>query len=161
MKKKSTEILVQGSIYSLTDMETSSLRLTTEQKMIVAARLNGCSFWQIPEDKHRFVTDEIILATAAITGSNLPETEILAKYLSDEIINLILDFGYEDYTVSEIITSVRINLSNMIKNPLGENLTTFEPSQRVSVCFLSKTLMNYRILRNGIDRLVENKIMGY
>ncbi len=142
-------------------MEMSSLKLTMEQKMIVASRLDGISFWEIDEKKYRFITDEIILATASISGAALPETEILAKYLSDEIVRFILDFGYEDYTVAEVIGAVRLNMSAVIRNPLGENLRQIDLPSRVCVAFLAAVLNNYRIIRNGVDRLIENKINGY
>ena len=125
--------------------------------------MNGKSLWEIPEEKHRFVTDEIILATATISGCGLPESELLGKYLSDELIRFLLDFGYEDYTVDEIITAVRLNTSGtgMIKNPAGDDLYTKEPTPRVSVAFIAGVLNNYKILRKNIDRVIENKLSGY
>ena len=129
--------------------------------MIMTSRHNGVSFWEIPERKHPFVTDEIILATSSITGAALPESELLAKYLSDEIIRHISDYEYEEYTVDEIITAVRINMRPIIKNPAGEDFKAVKIPERVSVGFLAGVLSNYKILRDGIDRMITNKINGY
>jgi len=139
----------------------SSLKLTTEQKLIAQARFHGKSFWEIPDDKLRFATDEIIIATSAITGADVPQSELMAKYLSDELVRYIMDFGYEDYTVDEIITAVRINSKTKLKNPAGEDLQTTDAPHRVNVYFLAACLANYEILRKNIDRLIENKIKGY
>lgn len=142
-------------------METSSLKLTTEQKMVLKSRMNGNSFWEIEEDKHRQITDEIILSAASIFGMVLPETELLATYLSDEMITLIMDFGYDDFTVDEIMTALRFNTYPEIKNPSGDPLKQVESTYRVSVVFLAGVLRNYKILRSGIDRMLENKLKGY
>lgn len=139
----------------------SSLRLTIEQKMVMKARFVGKSFWEIDADKHRHATDEIIIAAAAITGAAMPETELLGKYISDEVIELITNYGYEDLTVEEIITAIRINAANIIKNPFGEDLSVVELPYRVCTNFLAGVLRNYKVLRNGIDRVIENKLSGY
>lgn len=141
-------------------MEIASLKLTTEQKMIMKSRFIGKSFWEIPEDLRRHTTDEIIIAASAITGAGLPETELLGKYLSEEIVELITNYGYEDLTVEEIISAIRINVTNMIKNPNGEDLPVVELPHRVCTNFLGGVLRNYKILRNGLDRLIEIKLLA-
>lgn len=142
-------------------METSSLKLTPEQKLILKARLNGVSFGEMDEEKFRYATDQIILSCSAISGAQFPESELLAKYLSDEIMELLLNWGYEDFTIEEVVTAIRMNMKSLIKNPYGEDIESVEPSWRVSVMFISRVLKNYKILRDGIDRHIERKIMGY
>lgn len=161
MKKKADEIIVQGKSYSLNGTETNFLKLTIEQKMVREARTNGKSFWEIPEDKHRHITDSIILAMAAITGAKMPNTELLAKYISDEMIRFIYDFGYEEYTAEEFISAMRINMLPTIKNAGGANLIIKKLPKRVCVSFLADVMQNYRLIRTMIDRMVENKVNGY
>jgi hypothetical protein len=130
--------------------------------MILASRKNGKSFWELDDETNqRYATDEIILAMAAITGAYMPETELLARYISDEIIRHIVDFGYEELTVDEIILSMRINLNPMIKNQLGEDIVHADAPYRACVSFLAACLRNYMVLRKGMDRTIENSIKGY
>jgi actin-related protein len=132
-----------------------------EQKMIMKARFEGKAFWEIEEDKHRFVTDEIILSMASISGCKMPETELLASYVSREMVRIILDFGYEELTVAEIVLAFRINTQPQIVNRHGDDLTSVEPSAIVCSSFLANVLRNYKILRSNLDASIERKIMGY
>lgn len=162
MKIKSTEILLQGKPFMLQGMqEVSGLRITSEQKMIMKARFDGIAFWEIEEDQHRFVTDEIIFTMAAITGCYTPSTEILAKYLSDGIVSLIQDFGYDQLTVKEINLAIRLNVNPALKNPAGEDLICIAAPNIACVAFLAGVLRNYKVLRTNLDRLIENKLLGY
>lgn len=131
-----------------------------DQKTILAARNEGPSFWEVPEEKHRFLTDQIILTISANAGCQMPDTELLASYLSEEIIALLAD-SYSDYTAQEIVTAIRFNNRLVIRNPGGDNRERVEPPIRVCATFLSDVLYNYSILRYGLDRVIENKINGY
>jgi hypothetical protein len=147
--------------YTLSGTETDGLRITSEQKRIMAARFKGASFWQIPEDKHQFVVDEIIFTIAANVGCELPVSEMLARYLSDEIVIAINEFGYSHLTVEEIKLAVRISVLPNLKNPAGNDFSAIASPARVSVSFLAAVLKNYCVLRDNLDRLIENKLNGY
>lgn len=129
--------------------------------MIMKARFEGKSFWEIEPEKHRFVTDEIILTMAAIYGCRMPETEILASYISDEMVNLILGFGYEDFTVSEIKLSLRFGADFSIMKKYDGFFEDVKYPDIVCASFLSKILLNYNTLRTALDNRIERKIMGY
>lgn len=127
----------------------------------MAARMKGVSFWEIPDDKHQFLVDEIIFTISATTGCELPVSEMLARYLSEEILICVSEFGYSHLTLEEMKLAIRINVQPGLKNPAGNDLITVAPPKRVSVSFLAPVLKNYSVLRDGLDRLIENKLMGY
>lgn len=129
--------------------------------MILRERIDGLAFWEIEEDKLRFVTDEIILSMSAMYGSCMPSTELMAGYISDEIISLIRDFGYDEFTVREIILSMRMNMQEMIKNPVGDDFKPVDAPTSVCTAFLGAVLNNYKKLRNSLDRIIENHLKGY
>lgn len=143
-------------------MAKDSLRLGIVEQMIWDSRVTGGAFSEIPEDKVRQATDRIILAAAAITGCGLPETELMATYLSEEIITFI-NGHYPEYTLEEVITAMRVNALPGLKYPLSGNPVMLAacPERRISVDFLAKVMDNYRALRYTIDRKIENKINGY
>jgi hypothetical protein len=49
----------------------------------------------------------------------------------------------------------------ILKNPAGNDLQTVDEPRAVSVSFLAKVLKNYCVLRDNLDRMIENKLMGY
>ncbi len=148
-------------VYTLNGTETDGLRITSEQKKIMAARFDGISFWEIPESKHQFLVDEIIFTIAASVGATPPESEMLARYLSEEMILAITDFGYSHLTLAEIKLAIRLNLLPILKNPAGEDLKAVATPANICVSFLVAVLGNYCVLRNNLDRLIENKINGH
>lgn len=143
-------------------MAKDSLRLGIVEQMIWDSRVTGGAFSEIPEDKVRQATDRIILSAAAITGCGLPETELMATYLSEEIITFI-NGHYPEYTLEEIITAMRVNALPGLSytqslNPIEKAVC---PQKRISVEFLAVVLKNYWSLRHQLDRKIENKINGY
>lgn len=128
--------------------------------MIWIARSEGVSFWEIPDNELAHLTDQIIITIAAISGIQLPETELLATRISKEMLKLIAE-KYSDYTAEEILTAIRFNNEYVLKNPAGEDIVRVDPPSRICVSFLSRLLYNYNILRTLTDRMIENKVSGY
>lgn len=130
--------------------------------LIFEARENGLSFCELDETDMRYAIDQIMFKGAAIFGCALPNTEMFAKYISDEIRDYILEFGYGELTVSEIILAFKMNIGSEIKNPLGDNLKCVEfYGNSINVSFIGKVLSNYMIIRNNLDTRIKNQIDGY
>jgi hypothetical protein len=159
--RKATEIIIQGGLYTIKNTEADGLRITSEQKRIMAARFKGDSFFEIPAEKHPFIVDEIIFTICANAGCELPASEMLARYLSEELIIAVSELGYSHLTLEEIKLAIRVNVLPILKNPGGNDLKTVDATRSVSVGFLAPVLKNYCVLRDNLDRLIENKLNGY
>jgi hypothetical protein len=105
--------------------------------------------------------DQILLRGAAISGCALPSTEFFAEIIGEELEIFIKDFGYSELTTEEILLAMRLNSRGDFKYP-GE---TIEKVIFFGNCFnveyFSKILYNYMVLRNILDRKIQNTIDGY
>lgn len=145
----------------LKDLENQLPPLNEVEKKIIKSRLTGLSFCQLSETALRIATDKIIINGAAIFGCGLPQTELLAEAISDQLIDFILDFGYEELTLDEILLSLLIN-SKGVKFPSGAELEQVKFSGVcIGVDFIASILSNYMYLRNMLDKKIKNKIDGY
>lgn len=130
--------------------------------MILEARGTGSSFWELEsEDDIRHFADRVIIQVSAITGEDLPSSELVAKAITEEITALLTDFGYDEFTLAEIVLAARLNYFPSLKNPSGNDFVRGEMTGRVSIAFLSQVLYNYKVLRNFMETEFENKIKGY
>lgn len=129
---------------------------------IVEARIGKKTFFELSETEFRYATDQIIFRTAAIMGSGLPHTEYFATVLHDQIVNFFLNYGFEYLTAEEVYLALELNVNTQLKMPSGITLNEipFE-GECVNVSFLSKILRNYMVLRNYIDRTIQNALNGY
>ena len=132
-----------------------NLNLTEIQ--IVKARSIGVSFNQFDYENSKTNIDKIILRGAAITGAFLPNTEFFADIISNEVYIFITEFGYGDYTLAEILLALRINEKGGMPLPSGNRIDPIQfTGNCFNVSFLAKVLDNYRLLRLGLDRKLEN-----
>lgn len=137
-------------------------KLNENERKILKARIYDWSFCQLSEAEQRVAIDQIMFRGAAICGCSLPQTELFAKFISEEITIHILEFGYAEYTLDEILLALRINSTGKIKNSAGDDMEqVYFSGAVINVIYLSKILSNYRILRNHLDRQLQNKIDGY
>ncbi len=137
-------------------------RLTKQEEQIVQARNIGLSFCELDDLRMRVVIDQIMFRGAAISGCTLPMTETFATFIAEEISSFILDFGYEELTQEEFLLALRINAFGKIKNPAGEDFDQVQFSgNNISVVYLGKILKNYMVLRNNLDRKIQNQLDGY
>lgn len=113
-------------------------------------------------DEVRYVCDQIIVRGAALYGCDMPQTEFFAEILSKEFSAYLLEFGYEDLTLEEIILALKINADGNFINPLGEDIgqTAFF-GNFIHVSFVAKILHAYLVLRNGLEAKFKNHIDGY
>lgn len=130
--------------------------------MIIDARLDGSSFSELSKTDLRVATDQVILNCSAIVGCDMPFTELFANVLSDQIVSFILEFGYETYTLKEVVLAMRINCTQKftISDSVDIDEITFT-GRCVNINFISKVLKNYSLLRNSLDRKLQNFIDGY
>lgn len=139
-----------------------TVQLTKLELKIYDARCTGLSFVQMEEGDLKISVDQIMLRVASICGCALPNTEFFAKFIADEILVFILDFGYPELTLEEFLLAFRLNAKGGLKYPNGidfEQIPFFGNS--LNVDYISKVLSNYLSLRKILDRKLQNKIDGY
>lgn len=165
MEKKSlAEILKHaGKSYSLKELpETSRMRLKGIENRVIDARLTGKSFCELQGNELRAAGDQVILKTAALYGCPLPQTDFFAEILTNELAELITNFGYGEFTLAEIELALRINTHINLPLPPGLELEKVNFTGNVAnIYFISRVLSNYIILRNSVDRRLQNLIDGY
>ena len=143
-------------------MPRELIKLSKVENLILDARLEGESLCELPADELRIATDQIILNCSAITGSEMPYTELFANVLSEQIVSFLMDFGYPSYTLKEVLLSMTINCTQkfLVSDVVDIDEITFT-GRCVNVNFISKVLKNYSMLRNSMDRKLQNFIDGY
>jgi hypothetical protein len=129
------------------------VKLTSREKMIAEARGNGPSFDDMDASAREVACDEIMLRIASICGCALPNTDFFARYISDEIESFVMNFGFSDYTLDEIILAFRINAANV------EGIVF--TGVCVNTAFIAKVLNYYSESRKMLENKLKNKIDGY
>ena len=136
------------------------IKLSDSEKQIVKSRMNGISFSKI--ELIDTLVDEMILRLVSICGCNLPNTDIFARFIADEISKFILEFGYAEYTMDEILLAFRLNARGGNKHPNGEEIERVQFfGNCLNVDYVARVLENYRTIRNLLDRKIQNKLDGY
>lgn len=114
------------------------------------------------EDELVWATDQIMIRSVALYGCSLPQSDFLAQFISEETRKFILEFGYPELTLEEILLALMINTKSDIKYPSGNELQPVSFSGvYFNVNFLSKVLDNYSSLRTVLERKIQNHIDGY
>lgn len=114
------------------------------------------------ENEVRRSVDQIMFRGAAISGCSLPQTEFFAEFIAEELLVFINEFGYSEYTFDEIILALRLNSMGGLKRTSGEDIEQVGFSGSCfNVNYISKVLSNYALVRNYLDRKIENQIDGY
>ncbi len=127
--------------------------LNVLEKRIIYSRCTGESFCQLNDNDLKIAVDQIMLRVAAICGCSLPNTDFFAKFIADEILLFVMDFGYKEYTLDEILLAFRINANAAETIPFSGIC--------ININYLAKVLDSYRNTRNLLDRKLQNKIDGY
>ena len=103
-----------------------------------------------------------MLRVASICGCALPNTEFFARFIAEEIATFILDFGYEELTLEELLLAFRFNAKGGMKYPSGTEVDQVPFfGNCVNVDYIAKVLSNYMVFRKVLDRKLQNKIDGY
>lgn len=145
----------------LTDLP-KDVKMMKSEELVFKARLSGLSFIQLPESDRKAATDQIIARGASICGCELPGTEFFADILSQEIVEFISNYGYDEFTLSEIITAFRMNAMVGLKWPSGLEIEKIEFRGGVfSIDFMSNVLAKYNQIRHHLDRRFQNLLDGH
>lgn len=129
---------------------------------ILKARIKGYSFCELSEADKRIVVDEIMFRGAAHCGCSLPQTELFAKYIAEEISVYIEEHGHGELTLEEILLAIRLNSRGDLKNPAGEDMQqVLFSGVCVNVIYAARILKNYKVLRDNFDRKLQNLIDGH
>lgn len=162
LKSNSLTLIHRDKNYTLNDLENILKKKTAEEIKIIAARKHGLSIGQMNETELRYVSDQVITKGSAIYGCDMPQTDFFASIISKELTDFLLEFGYENLTLNEILLSMKMNADGNLKNSLGEDLSQIVFSGKfIHISFLSKVLKNYKVLRNNLERKFQNQLDGY
>lgn len=132
------------------------------EKLIIQKRLCGLSFCQLSEDFAKTEIDRLIIKASTITGCKLPATDFFANALTEEIKNFFEEFNYSKLTMEEIIFSIRVNANGGLKFSSGNDIEqVMFTGHYFNIDYLSKVLYNYRLVRNALDRKLENFLSGH
>ena len=106
--------------------------------------------------------DQIMFRGAAISGCSLPQTEFFAGFIAEELLVFINEFGYSEYTFDEIILALRFNSMGGLKRSSGEDIEQVDfLGSCFNVNYISRVLSNYALVRNQLDRKLQNQLDGY
>lgn len=117
--------------------------------------------FELDETELRHAIDQIILSGSAITGSSLPQTEFIATFLFSEISKFLIEMGYGELTLDEVLLAMRLNSSGMLTNSSSELVSVELRTQNFNVMFVASVLVNYVQMRHLLDRKLQNQIDGY
>ena len=147
----------------LADIPMDSLKLSDTEKIIAKSRQTGKPFSDLTGNDRQHFLDQVIARIAAGTGCDLPQTDFFSKIVFDELEGMMVDFGYDQLTLSETVFAIRLNSNpTAMKAPSGVELDQVQFTGRtVNSYFLSKVLSNYMTLRTCFDRKLQNYIDGY
>lgn len=137
-------------------------RQTENEKKVVEARHKGVSFSEMNALNKRIAIDQIMFRAAALCGSPLPQTEVFATFIAEEIETYLLNFDYEEYTLAEFLLALQFNANGKIRNPAGDDLEQIQfTGAFINVGYLAKVFNNYKALRNNLDSRLRNLMDGY
>jgi len=115
---------------------------------------------QLSPQELKIQVDLLIFKACAITGADMPPNEYFADILSEELIKFLLDFGYSDYNIEEILLAYRLNASG-IKYASGEQPPKVYFKGVLNINLSADVFAMYSTLRNTLDRKIQNNIDEY
>lgn len=137
------------------------MKLNRKELQIIEARDNG-AISQYEKENLRNEIDTMIPRFSAISGCNLPNTSFFSWFVTDEIMIFLRDFGYSDYSLQEVLLAFRFNSEGGNKYPNGEEVEQIRfTGSCINVDYLSKIMLNYKQMRDLLDKKIKNKIDGY
>jgi hypothetical protein len=127
---------------------------------ILKSRLVGLSVSQLDAEVLKTEIDSVVVRVCSIYGIELPRTDMLADVIAKEFLSLILDFGYEDLTIDEIILAFQLNTVG-VKFPSGFDLEIIPfTGVTFNISFAAKILGNYMQVRKIMDGTFRNYLEG-
>lgn len=135
-----------------------------EEAKIIDARNNGFSIGQkaaVSKDRTETEIHKLVYRICSITGADLPPTETYATIVAEEFLIFLLNFGFEDLNLEEMLLAFRLNAKGT-KYPIGLEVDRINLKGSVfNIDSAAKVLVNYMSFRNQLDRKFQNKIDGY
>jgi hypothetical protein len=132
------------------------------EKKIFEARVEGFSIGQLSQVDLITELLSALVDVSVITGHALPQEPVIAKRLTENLSNQLLDFGYQDLTTAEFVLAFRLNCLPNLRYPSGCDIEPIEIfGSFISVDYVTKVLNIYRTLRSILDRNLINIIDGY
>jgi hypothetical protein len=127
---------------------------------ILKNRLSGFSIGQLNQSDLKVEVDSIVVRVCSIYGVELPRTELIADVIAKEFMSLLLDFGYEDLTVDEIILAFQFNTVG-VRYPSGFDIDSIPfTGVTFNISFAAKVLGNYMQVRKIMDGMFRNYLEG-
>lgn len=110
----------------------------------------------------RVCLDQIMFRACAVGGCELPQTDIFATYITEEIEKFINTFGFSEFTKDEFLFAIQLNAFGNIRNAGGEDMEQVECfGGCVNVAYLARIFKNYKVLRVNLDNKLKNLLKGY
>lgn len=114
------------------------------------------------DEEIKSCVDRMILNCSAIVGCGLPQTDFFADILTKQVSVHLVEYGYEALTYEEVMFAMNINEKRNVRLPSGLDLDYIDfKGNHFNVSFLSKIIQNYTMLRNNLDRRLQNHIDGF
>lgn len=127
---------------------------------IIKARCNGFSINQLSAQDFKLDTDLLVFKLCAISGADLPGTDFFADIISTELMKYLIDFGYSEFSIEEVLLAFRLNAQGF-NYPNGESADKVIFKGVLNINLLATVLNNYKILRDCLDRKFQNELEGY
>jgi hypothetical protein len=131
-------------------------------ELVIQAMCEGERFSEMSDVEISSALDKVIFRCAAITGAEMPTSELFANEIKDALHSMIVDSGYEDLTLKEIFLALQLNMHHDLKTPDVVDSVKIEFVGRcVHANFISKVLRVYMEIKKFTIRTLQNKIDGY
>lgn len=151
-----------NEIFSIIDIYPKYKNPSKVEVKIYESRITGVSLTQHIEDTLNHCLTAIIFDISVISGHSLPKQDWMLKSLVKELEVYLLEFGYENLTIAEIILAFRLNCMCKLKYPSGSEVVHTEIfGEHISVDYISRVLNTYFSLRSIFDGQLKNVVNGY
>lgn len=144
----------------LQDLVNEKIKLTKIDRRILEARCEGLSFCEMAQEEITWGIDQIMCRGAAIYGCKLPDTDFFGTFISEEVQKLIIEFGYGELTLEEVLLAMMLNAKAEMSSDV-EIVPIYFSGECFNVCFLAQVLNNYLKIRHNFDRKIQNFLDGY
>ncbi len=145
----------RGQEYDILDVPK---KVSPIEGMILSARCSGDSFMDLKKESVSELTEFLIERASGILGVEVSDN----KFLTDELSNFILHYGYGELAYNELLLALRLHARHNLTMPTGVDINEIQFNGKYfSIFYYSEVLKNYMILRNNFDRKIQNQIDGY
>lgn len=129
---------------------------------IIDARISGISLFEYQLSELEDSFDFVLLKIAGISGIKIPFDAAFIQIIKEQVVKFLLNFGYDELNLSEIILAFELNCKIYLKYPVGIEISHIPIcGEHINVDYVSQVLYNYMTIRNLLDRKLQNLIDGY